>query len=209
MLPTRAHGRAGVQCAAMVVSHRHRFVFFAVPRTGTHAIRAALQPVLGEEDWQQGRTRWRCAAAGARACSPGATATSRYGKCRAASLRTSGVAISSSPSSATPYDRFVSVCAMLNKRNPGYAGGERSFMKRGARGAAVPAARAGAPANGIAHRPDGSGRHGFRRSLRDTAGVVRRRVSADRHSSRATRGNERPPSTLHPIRTTMRNCVAW
>ena len=29
-----------------------------------------------------------------------------------------------------PYDRFVSVCAMLNKRNPSYGGGERAFMKR-------------------------------------------------------------------------------
>ena len=28
----------------MIVSHRHRFVFFAVPRTGTHAVRTALQP---------------------------------------------------------------------------------------------------------------------------------------------------------------------
>ena len=28
----------------MIVSHRHRFVFFAAPRTGAHAVRAALQP---------------------------------------------------------------------------------------------------------------------------------------------------------------------
>ena len=28
----------------MIVSHRHRFIFFAVPRTGSHAVRAALQP---------------------------------------------------------------------------------------------------------------------------------------------------------------------
>ena len=37
----------------MIVSHRHRFIFFAVPRTGTHAIRTALGPVLGDDDWQQ------------------------------------------------------------------------------------------------------------------------------------------------------------
>ena len=27
----------------MIVSHRHRSIFFAVPRTGAHAVRAALQ----------------------------------------------------------------------------------------------------------------------------------------------------------------------
>ena len=29
-----------------------------------------------------------------------------------------------------PYDRFVSACAMLNKRNPTYRGNETAFMKR-------------------------------------------------------------------------------
>ena len=37
----------------MIVSHRHRFIFFAVPRTGSHAVRAALQPFPGPEDRQQ------------------------------------------------------------------------------------------------------------------------------------------------------------
>ena len=37
----------------MIISHKHRFIFFAQPRTGTHAIRAALQPHLGRDDWQQ------------------------------------------------------------------------------------------------------------------------------------------------------------
>lgn len=37
----------------MIVSHRHRFVFFAVPRTGSHAVHAALRPLLGPEDWEQ------------------------------------------------------------------------------------------------------------------------------------------------------------
>ena len=32
-----------------------------------------------------------------------------------------------------PYDRFVSVAAMLNKRNPRYAGNEANFMKRALR----------------------------------------------------------------------------
>jgi hypothetical protein len=37
----------------MIISHKHKFIFFAIPRTGTHAIRFALRPFLGEEDWEQ------------------------------------------------------------------------------------------------------------------------------------------------------------
>ena len=37
----------------MIVSHRHRSIFFALPHTGTHAIRAALRPFLGSDDWEQ------------------------------------------------------------------------------------------------------------------------------------------------------------
>ncbi len=37
----------------MIVSHAHKFIFFAVPRTGTHALRNALNGYLTEDDWQQ------------------------------------------------------------------------------------------------------------------------------------------------------------
>lgn len=37
----------------MIVSHRHRFIFIAIPRTGSHSVRAALAPHLEEGDWQQ------------------------------------------------------------------------------------------------------------------------------------------------------------
>ena len=37
----------------MILSHRHRFIFFAVPKTGTHAIRFALRAHLGEADEEQ------------------------------------------------------------------------------------------------------------------------------------------------------------
>ena len=39
----------------MILSHRHRFIFFAVPKTGTHSLRAALRPHLGDDDWEQCR----------------------------------------------------------------------------------------------------------------------------------------------------------
>ena len=37
----------------MIVSHAHRFIFFAVPKTGSQSIRAALRPQMGAGDWEQ------------------------------------------------------------------------------------------------------------------------------------------------------------
>ncbi|HST36089.1 MAG TPA: sulfotransferase family 2 domain-containing protein [Allosphingosinicella sp.] len=37
----------------MIISHRHRFVFAAVPKTGTHSVRQALRAQLGPEDQEQ------------------------------------------------------------------------------------------------------------------------------------------------------------
>ena len=37
----------------MIISHKHRFIFFAVPKTATHAIRQGLRPHLDKGDWEQ------------------------------------------------------------------------------------------------------------------------------------------------------------
>ena len=113
----------------MIVSHWHRFIFFAVPRTGTHAIRTALGPVLGDDDWQQ-----QSLTAEVRLPVP-ALARFNHGH-----LTLRQVQESLPPDLwrdyfkfafvRDPYDRFVSVCAMLNKRNPGYRARETAFMKR-------------------------------------------------------------------------------
>ena len=39
----------------MIVSHRHRFIFVAVPKTGTHSVRHALRGHLGPDDMEQAR----------------------------------------------------------------------------------------------------------------------------------------------------------
>ena len=37
----------------MIISERHKFIFAAIPKTGTHSIRRALRPHLGEADLEQ------------------------------------------------------------------------------------------------------------------------------------------------------------
>jgi hypothetical protein len=37
----------------MIVSHQHKFIFAAVPKTGTHSVRQALRVHLGPEDAEQ------------------------------------------------------------------------------------------------------------------------------------------------------------
>ena len=37
----------------MIISHRHKFIFFAVPKTATHTIREALRHHKDEDDWEQ------------------------------------------------------------------------------------------------------------------------------------------------------------
>ena len=114
---------------AVIVSHRHRFVFLAVPRTASHAVRAALAPLLGPEDWQQEALRLRL-----RSPLPGLAAI-RHGH---ASARQASAELPATlwrdyfkfAFVRDPFDRFVSICAMLNKRNPGYVGRERAFMKQ-------------------------------------------------------------------------------
>lgn len=37
----------------MIISNTHRYIFAAVPKTGTHAVRRALRPYMGDEDLEQ------------------------------------------------------------------------------------------------------------------------------------------------------------
>ena len=112
----------------MIVSHKHRFMFFAQPRTGTHAIREALQTHLGEDDWQQ--------QALTRTVSLPIPELARIGHGHISLEQVQAYL----PDEIwreyfkfamvrNPYERYVSACSFLNRGNPGYAGREAAFMK--------------------------------------------------------------------------------
>jgi len=98
----------------MIVSHRHRFIFAAVPKTGTHSVRQALREHLSDADVEQvglfvsKRFPWADLAAirhghlSLQQVRPylGEAAFSRYFKF--AFVR-------------NPFDRFVSYCAFMTR----------------------------------------------------------------------------------------------
>ena len=113
----------------MIVSLRHRFIFLAVPRTASHAIRVALLPFLAPGDWEQeGLLR--------RVRSPlPAIARMSHGHVTLRQVRRhlpAAVWRSSFTFAVVrnPYDRYVSACTMLNRHDPEYAGNETAAMKR-------------------------------------------------------------------------------
>jgi hypothetical protein len=112
----------------VIISHSHRFIFFAVPKTGTHAVRFALRKHLGENDEEQvqlfkqsrlsypeiarighGHIGWREIAPAL-----GPDIWSDYFKF--AFVR-------------NPWDRFVSFCAFMHRRTGFFAADPKAAMR--------------------------------------------------------------------------------
>lgn len=112
----------------MIVSHSHRFVFAAIPKTGTHSVRQALREHLGDQDLEQvglfvdKRFPWPELAAirhghlGLAQVRPflGTEAFDNYFKF--AFVR-------------NPFDRFVSYCAFVTRASGAFEEDPRSVMR--------------------------------------------------------------------------------
>lgn len=113
----------------MIISHKHRFIFFAVPRTATHAVRQALRPCLDADDWEQQAlfSKQSIPVPGIAAIGHGHVSFQQLRACLPAQIWSSYFKFGFV---RNPFDRFVSTCFFLNRRNRGFAGSEVEFMRR-------------------------------------------------------------------------------
>ena len=112
----------------MIISHHHKFIFFAVPKTATHAIRLALREHLNADDWEQQTLFGKqylpvreLAALGhghisVRELKPHLPADAWESYFKFAFVR-------------NPFDRFVSTCFFLNRGTPHFEDSVLPFMK--------------------------------------------------------------------------------
>lgn len=112
----------------MIISHKHKFIFFAIPKTGTHSVRQALREHMGPEDLEQ----------------VGLFVQKRFsfpelkdftsGHVSARQIRPAlGDAVFNEyfkfAFARNPFDRFVSYCSFMSRDTGAFAANPREFMK--------------------------------------------------------------------------------
>jgi hypothetical protein len=112
----------------VIISHQHKYIFFAVPKTATHSIRDALRLSKGIEDWEQqmlfgsqslpidGIAKIGHGHISAREIEPVLAPDQWEQYFKFAFVR-------------NPFDRFVSACAFLNRHNPQFKQRPNEWMK--------------------------------------------------------------------------------
>lgn len=111
----------------MIISNRHKFIFAAIPKTGTHSVRQALREQMGEDDLEQ----------------VGLFVNKRFPFEEMAKIRHGHITLSQirpflEPSVfdsylkfafvRNPYDRFVSYCAFMTREKRQFLSDPKSVM---------------------------------------------------------------------------------
>ena len=112
----------------MIISHRHKFIFFAVPKTATHTIREALRQHTGPDDWEQQ------VLFGEQFLPIPQLARLHHGHISAQEIRPHLEAeiwdtYFKFAFVRNPFDRFVSCCFFLNREDPNFEHTAVAFMK--------------------------------------------------------------------------------
>jgi hypothetical protein len=112
----------------MIISHQHKFIFFAVPKTATHTIRDALRQHMGPDDWEQQ------VLFGEQYLPIPQLARLQHGHISAQEIRPhleAGIWDSYYKFAIVrnPFDRFVSCCFFLNRADPNFENTAVAFMK--------------------------------------------------------------------------------
>lgn len=112
----------------MIISHRHRFIFAAIPKTGTHSVRRALREHLAEDDLEQ----------------VGLFVSKRFPFAQFQGIRHGHITLRQirpclEPGQfdgyfkfafvRNPFDRFVSYCAFMSRDSGQFAADPTGFMK--------------------------------------------------------------------------------
>jgi hypothetical protein len=112
----------------VIISHKHRFIFVAVPKTATHAVRKALRPHLGPDDLEQ------VGLFEARRFPFKETAGIRHGHISTRQIRPILGADTFDgyfkfAFVRNPFDRFVSYCSFIARENGAFARDPGGFMR--------------------------------------------------------------------------------
>ena len=111
----------------MIVSHRHKLIFFAIPNTATHAIRIALRPHLDDSDEEQVGlfVQKKIADPDLAKISHGHISCMQMRDVSDEGLWRSYFKFAFV---RNPFDRFVSYCAFMNRNNPDFHDRPQSYM---------------------------------------------------------------------------------
>lgn len=112
----------------MVISHRHQFIFFAVPKTGSQSIRLFLRKHLDKNDWEQSNLLYK-----SRLPFP-EVAKQKNGHITALQIKPHlDKAVWNKYYKfafvRNPWDRFISFCAFLKKQEFSFEENPKIFME--------------------------------------------------------------------------------
>ena len=113
----------------MIFSSSKKFIFFAVPKTGTHAVREVLRPLLTDGDWEQQMLTGRTLSPVLELANIGHGHIS-YQQLRRAVGQEAITNLFSFAIVRHPIERFMSVCAFLARTDPSYADDPVGWAKR-------------------------------------------------------------------------------
>jgi len=112
----------------VIISRRHRFIFTAIPKTGTHAVRRALREHLGPEDEEQVGLFVQ------KRLSYPPLAALQHGHLSLSQIRPfvgeeTFAAFLKFAFVRNPYDRFISYCAFVTREDGAFARDPKAVMR--------------------------------------------------------------------------------